>query len=151
CSSDLIPNVLSFLTYRQWTAVVKGLNAFPRNQQPDNIPLLYFTYHIMVGLGTFFIAIMALAALLLWRRQLFRARWMLWILLLATPFPFIANSAGWLTPELGRQPWLAYGLMRTSAGPSPELTSANVLFTLIGFAGMYLILGLLYVVLVVQE
>jgi cytochrome d ubiquinol oxidase subunit I len=147
----IIPYVLSFLTYRNWTARVVGLDAFPRGIWPDNVPLTYYMYHIMVGLGTIFIGIMVLAAFLLWRRWIFQARWMLWILLLAIPFPFIANTAGWLTTELGRQPWVAYGLMRTSSGPSPALSSANVLFTLIGFAGMYLILGLLYVVLVVQE
>jgi cytochrome d ubiquinol oxidase subunit I len=105
----------------------------------------------MVGLGTIFIAIMALALLLLWRRRLFQTRWVLWALMLASPFPFIANSAGWLTAELGRQPWIVYGLQRTATGTSPTLSGGNVLFTLFGFAGMYLILGLLFVVLVVQE
>lgn len=147
----VIPNVLSFLTYRQWTAEVKGLNAFPPNRQPENIPLLYYSYHIMVGLGTFFIGIMALALLLLWRRRLFESRWMLWLLFLATPFPFIANTAGWFTAEIGRQPWIVYGLLRTANGSSTTISAGTVLFTLIGFAGMYLILGLLYVVLVVHE
>ncbi len=147
----IIPNVLSFLTYRQWTAVVKGLNDFPVDQRPDNVSLLYYSYHIMVGLGTIFLAIMGLSFLLLWRGRLFRARWMLWILLLATPFPFIANTAGWFTTELGRQPWIVFGLLRTISGSSPVLSSGNVLFTLIGFAGMYLLLGLVYVLLVVFE
>jgi cytochrome d ubiquinol oxidase subunit I len=147
----IVPNVLSFLTYRQWTAQVKGLNAFPPNQRPDSIELLYYSYHIMVGLGTFFIAIMGLAILLLlWQRRLFRWRWMQWILLLATPFPFIANTAGWFTAELGRQPWIVYGLLHTAQG-STIISAGNVLFTLIGFAGMYVLLGLLYVILVVFE
>ena len=146
-----IPHVLSFLTYRRWTAKVLGLNSFPRTDWPDNIPLLYYSYHIMVGLGTIFIAIMVLAALLLWRQKLWRSRWMLWILMLAMPFPFIANTAGWLTTELGRQPWLIYSLMRTTDGVSTTVSSGNVLFTLIGFAGMYLVMGLLYVVLIVQD
>ncbi|MGA7669543.1 MAG: cytochrome ubiquinol oxidase subunit I [Nitrolancea sp.] len=146
-----IPHVLSFLTYRRWTAKVLGLNSFPRTDWPDNIPLLYYSYHIMVGLGTIFIAMMVLAALLLWRQKLWKSRWMLWILLLATPFPFIANTAGWLTTELGRQPWLIYNLLRTNDGVSMTVSSGNVLFTLIGFAGMYLIMGLLYVVLIVQD
>lgn len=147
----IIPNVLSFLTYRQWTAQVKGLNAIPPNQRPDSIELLYYSYHIMVGLGTFFIAIMGLAVLLLlWRQRLFRWRWMQWLLLLATPFPFIANTAGWFTTELGRQPWIVYGLLHTSQG-STIISAGNVLFTLIGFAGMYVLLGLLYVVLVIFE
>jgi cytochrome bd ubiquinol oxidase subunit I len=147
----IIPNVLSFLTYRRWTAEVKGLNEFPADQRPDSTALLYYSYHIMVGLGTFFIAIMALACLLLWRRRLFGLRWMLWILLLAAPFPFIANTAGWFTTELGRQPWIVFGLLHTVRGSSANLSAGNVLFTLIGFAGMYLLLGLFYVILIVFE
>ncbi len=147
----IVPNVLSFLTYHRWSAGVKGLDAFPPSQWPDNIVLLYFSYHIMVGLGTFFIAIMALSLLLLWRRLLFQMRWMLWILLIAAPFPFIANIAGWYTTELGRQPWIVYGLLPTAQGSSANVSAGNVQFTLIGFAGMYLLLGLLYVVLVVFE
>jgi len=106
----IVPNVLSVLTYRRWTAVVRGLNVFPADQRPDSIEMLYYSYHIMVGLGTIFIAIMGLALLLLWRHRLFQTRWMLWILMLATPFPYIANTAGWFTTELGRQPWVVYGL-----------------------------------------
>ena len=102
----------------------------------------YYSYHIMVGLGTIFIAIMALACLLLWRRRLFTSRWMLWILLLAMPFPFIANTVGWYTTELGRQPWIVYGLLHTVDGSSTTISPGNVLFTLLGFAGMYLLLGL---------
>jgi cytochrome d ubiquinol oxidase subunit I len=94
---------------------------------------------------------MFLAAFMLWRGWLYTFRPMLWVLMLAIPFPFIANTAGWLTAELGRQPWLAYGLLRTSEGVSPLVSSGNVLFTLIGFAGMYLIMGLLYFVLMVRE
>ena len=147
----VIPRALSFLVYQNWGAEVKGLEAYPQVNWPDNIPLLYYSYHVMVGLGTIFIAITVVAAFLLWRRKLFESRWMLWILMLATPFPFIANTAGWLTAELGRQPWLVYGLLRTQEGVSPLVSSGNVLFTLIGFAGMYLIMGLLYFVLMVRE
>jgi cytochrome d ubiquinol oxidase subunit I len=147
----VLPRALSFLIYQNWNAEVKGLEAFPEKNWPDNIPLLYYSYHVMVGLGTIFIAIMVVAAFLLWRRRLYGARWMLWILMLAIPFPFIANTAGWFTAELGRQPWLAYGLFRTSEGVSPLVSSGSVLFTLIGFAGIYLIMGLLYIVLMVRE
>ena len=147
----IVPGVLSFLTYRQWTAEVKGLNAFNKSLWPENIPLLYYSYHIMVGLGTIFIGVMGLATLLLWRRRLFEMRWVLWLLLLAAPFPFVANTAGWFTTELGRQPWLVYGLLRTNAGASPNVSAGNILFTLIGFAGMYILMGLLYVLLVVRE
>ena len=147
----VIPRMLSFLTYQRWEAEVKGLNDFPRDQWPDNIPLLYYSYHIMVGLGTIFIATTVVAAFLLWRRKLFHSRWMLWVLMLSFPFPFIANTAGWMTAELGRQPWLVYGLMRTEHGFSPTVSAGNGLFTLLGFMGMYTVLGILYLYLVWRE
>ena len=147
----VVPRTLSYLIYQNWNAEVKGLDAFPKRNWPDNIPLLYYSYHVMVGLGTIFISIMVLAAFLLWRGRLYGSRWMLWVLMLSIPFPFIANTAGWFTAELGRQPWLAYGLFRTSEGVSPQVSSGSVLFTLIGFAGIYLIMGLLYIVLMVRE
>jgi len=147
----VLPKMLSFLTYRRWEAEVRGLNAFPPDTWPDNIPLLYYTYHIMVGLGTIFIAVMVVAALLLWRGALFQARWMLWILLLSLPFPYIANTAGWITAEIGRQPWLVYGLMRTSDGYSKLVSAGNGLFTLLGFMGMYTVLGILFLFLVRRE
>ena len=146
-----VPSVLSFLTYRAWTAEVKGLDAFPRDQWPDAIALLYYAYHIMVGLGTLFILAMLIAGFWLWRGRLWTAHWALWMLLLATPFPFLANTAGWMTTELGRQPWLVYALIRTADGTSPLVSSANILFTTLGFAGMYTIMSLLYVVVLVKE
>jgi cytochrome bd ubiquinol oxidase subunit I len=147
----VIPKMLSFLTYRRWEAEVRGLNSFPPDTWPDNIPLLYYAYHIMVGLGTIFIAIMVVAAFLLWRGRLYNARWMLWILLLSLPFPYIANTAGWMTAEIGRQPWLVYGLMRTADGYSKLVSAGNGLFTLLGFMGMYMVLGILFLFLVRRE
>jgi cytochrome bd ubiquinol oxidase subunit I len=147
----VVPEALSFLTYREWKADVQGLDAFPEDMWPDNIALLYYSYHIMVGLGTIFIAIMAVAVFLLWREKLFSARWMLWILLLALPFPYIANTAGWMTAELGRQPWLVYGLMRTADGYSKMVSAGNAMFTLLGFLGMYMVLGILFLFLVRRE
>jgi cytochrome d ubiquinol oxidase subunit I len=146
-----VPRMLSFLTYRRWKAEVKGLDAFPKENWPDNVPLLYFSYHIMVGLGTIFAAILAVAIFLLWRRKLFESRWMLWILMLGFPFPYIANTAGWMTAELGRQPWLVYGLIRTQHGFSPSVSAGNALFTLLGFMGMYAALGMLFLFLIWRE
>ena len=147
----LIPKALSFLTYRRWQANVEGLDSFPEQLWPQNIPLLYYSYHIMVGLGTIFIAIMVVSAFLLWRGKLFDARWMLWILLLSLPFPYIANTAGWMTAELGRQPWLVYGLMLTVDGYSKTVSAGNGMFTLLGFMGMYMVLGILFLFLVRRE
>jgi len=146
-----IPNMLSFLTYNRWNAEVKGLDAFPRDRWPTNIPLLYYSYHIMVGLGTLFIAIMAVAVLLLWKRRLYRTRPVLWILMLAFPFPYIANTAGWMTAELGRQPWLVYGLLRTADGSSTMVSAGNTLFTLLGFLGMYFVIGVLFLLIVLRD
>jgi cytochrome d ubiquinol oxidase subunit I len=147
----LVPKMLSFLTYQRWNAEVKGLDAFPKQDQPENVPLLYYSYHIMVGLGTIFIAVMILSAGLLWRKKLFDARWALWILMLSFPFPYIANTAGWMTAEVGRQPWLVYGLLRTADGYSKMVSAGNGLFTLLGFMGMYTVLSFLFLFLIHRE
>lgn len=139
-----VPDALSFLVYNRLYAKVKGLDAFPRKDWPDNIALLYYSYHIMVGLGTILASVMGLALLWMWRGRLFTANWLLWLLMLSAPFPYIATSAGWMTAELGRQPWLVYGLQRTAEGASPLVHSGNALFTLLGFLGLYLLLGILF-------
>jgi cytochrome bd ubiquinol oxidase subunit I len=146
-----VPKVLSFLTYQQWSANVKGLDSFPQELWPDRITLLYYSYHVMVGLGTVFIAVMVVAAFLLWRRTLYESPWMLWLLMICVPLPYIANTAGWITAELGRQPWLIYGLMRTAHGVSPRVGAGNAWFTLIGFMGMYAVLAILFLFLVWRE
>ncbi len=146
-----IHGLLSFLTYKRWNAEVKGLEAFPRDTWPDNIPLLYYSYHIMVGLGTMFIVVALIAAYKLKNGTLYHSRPMLWILMLAFPFPYIANTAGWITAEVGRQPWLVYGLMRTAHGFSPRVSAGNGVFTLLGFMGMYTVLSMLFLFLVWRE
>ena len=147
----VLPGGLSLLVYGPAGGDVKSLEEFPEKNWPDNIPLLYYSYHVMVGLGTIFIGITVLAAFMLWRGWLYNFRPMLWAIMLAVPFPFIANTAGWFSAELGRQPWLAYGLFRTEEGVSPLVSSGSVLFTLIGFMGLYLVMGLLYVLVMVRE
>ena len=105
----------------------------------------------MVGLGTMFIAAMGLAAFLLWRGKLFESRWMLWILMLMFPLPYIANTAGWMTAEMGRQPWLVYGLMRTEEGFSKLVSAGNGWFTFLGFPECTPCLGILFLFLVRRE
>lgn len=146
-----VPYALSFLTYRRWGTEVRGLEAFPETDWPDNVPLLYYAYHIMVGLGTIFIAVLLFATFKLWRGTLFESRTALWLLMLSVPFPYIANTAGWITAEVGRQPWIVYGLMRTANGSSPTVSSGNSMFTLIGFMGLYLVLGILFLFLAGRE
>jgi cytochrome d ubiquinol oxidase subunit I len=146
-----IPKMLSFLTWRRWNAQIHGLNDFPRADWPDNVPLLYFSYHIMVGLGTLMSALMLLAAALLGLGRLYSQRAMLWALMLAFPFPYIATTAGWMTAEIGRQPWLIYGLLRTTAGTSARVSASSSLFTLLGFMGLYALLGVLFLFLIARE
>jgi cytochrome bd ubiquinol oxidase subunit I len=147
----VVNNLLSFLIYGTTSAEVKGLDQIPRDQWPTALPLLYYAYHIMAGLGTWFLLLMSVSAFLLVRRRLHTSRWALWALLLSFPLPYIANTAGWMTAELGRQPWLIYGLMRTSEGFSSTVSASNGLFTLLGFMGLYALLGLLFTVLIYRE
>lgn len=147
----VIPKFLSFMTHYSWDSEVKGLTTFPKDQWPLNVPLLYYSYHAMVGLGTIFIAISALSVFFLWRGSLPSARWLLWIVMLAFPFPYIANTAGWMTAELGRQPWLVYGLFRMMDGSSPSVSAGNSLFTLLGFLGMYFVIGVLFLLIVLRR
>jgi cytochrome d ubiquinol oxidase subunit I len=146
-----IPGVLSFIAYGSFSSNVRGLSEFPQDQWPTNIELLYYSFHIMAGLGTLFILLMALANLQRLRGKLETSRGLLWCLMLAFPFPYIANTVGWLTAELGRQPWLIHGLLRTSDGSSPTVHAGSTLFTLLGFAGIYLVLGVLFLFLVARE
>lgn len=146
-----VNDVLSFLIYGTMRAEVQGLDSYPKDQWPGSIPLIYFAYHIMVGLGTYFVLLMAAAYFYLFRGKLFRTKWLLWPLMLSFPLPYIANTAGWMTAEVGRQPWLVYGLMRTSAGYSTHVSAGNTLFTLLGFMGLYAVLSVLFIVLVYRE
>jgi cytochrome d ubiquinol oxidase subunit I len=146
-----LPALLSWIAYGDFSANVRGLSEFPEENWPTNIELLYYSFHIMVGLGTLLIAVAGLATLLLFLGMLERTRALLWILTMAFPFPFIANTAGWMTSELGRQPWLVYGLMRTAEGGSPTVHGGATLFTTLGFAGLYFVLGMLFLALIATE
>jgi len=144
-----VPDLLSYLAYGDPHASVKGLNDIPRDLWPP-MELTYYAYHIMITLGGCFIALMAVGVFLLWRGALEKARWFLWILMLSVPFPYIANEAGWVVTCTGRQPWVIYGLMRTAQGVSPNVSSGEAIFTLLGFVGIYILLGLFFVFLVLR-
>ena len=105
----------------------------------------------MAGLGTLMIAVMGLAALLLWRGRLEDNRAMLWVLMLAFPFPYIATTAGWAVAEFGRQPWLIYGVLRTAQGASPTVHAGYTAFTTLGFAGIFTVLSFLFLYLIGRE
>ena len=145
------PAVLSILAYGTPKRSVRGLLDFAQADWPTNIELLYYSFHVMAGLGTLMIGLMALANYLRYRGKLLTSRPMLWGLMLALPLPYIATTAGWMTAELGRQPWLVYGLFRTAQGHSPGVSSGNALFTLIGFCGLYSVFSALFLFLVGRE
>jgi cytochrome d ubiquinol oxidase subunit I len=151
-SAIALPKLLSFLTSHHFTTVIKGLDSIPTNLWPSSVPLVYYSYHIMVGLGTLLLLLALIAAFMLWRRRLFQNRKVLWALMIAFPFTYIANIAGWVTAEVGRQPWVVYGLLRTSAAASPaQSVPAGVgIFTLLGFLGLYALIAMLYVLLIVR-
>jgi cytochrome bd ubiquinol oxidase subunit I len=146
-----VPGMLSFLAYGTFHSEVRGLDAFPVEHWPPNIELLYYSFHVMAGLGTLFILLMGIANLQRLRGRLEQSRRLLWVLMLAFPFPYIATTAGWATAELGRQPWLVYGLFLTRDGASQGVSSGSVLFTLFGLLGLYFVLGVLYLFLVGRE
>jgi cytochrome d ubiquinol oxidase subunit I len=146
-----VPGALSFLAYGHFGSFVPGLNDFPKEAWPDSIELLYYSFHLMITLGTLFIILMSIATLQNWRGRLEFSRFLLWLIMLAFPFPYIANTLGWMTAELGRQPWLIYGLFRTRDGYSKVVSDGNTIFTLIGFTGLYFVLGLLFLSLAGRE
>ena len=146
-----VPGSLSFLAYGTFQSYVHGLDEYPKKDWPDNIELLFYSFHLMITLGSLFIVLMALAVLQWCRGKLDSSRWLLWILMLAFPFPYIANTLGWMTTELGRQPWLIYGLFHTRDGYSKVVSNGDTIFTLIGFTGLYFVLGLLFLFLIGRE
>ena len=146
-----VPGALSFLAYGHFGSNVHGLNDYPKESWPGNIELLYYSFHLMITLGTIFVMLMAYAGIQNLRGRLESSGWLLWVLMLAFPFPYIANTLGWMTAELGRQPWLVYGLFRTSDGASKVVSSGDTVFTLIGFVGLYFVLGVMFLGLVGRE
>lgn len=134
-----IPGLLSYLAFGSADAYVRGLREFPREDWP---PLLlpFVSYHIMVALGSFFIAIMAFAAYRLFRGKLYEDRRLLWALVWSVPLPVLAIELGWITAEVGRQPWIVYKLLRTSDAASPAVSAAEIGFSLALFSAIYLVL-----------
>lgn len=139
-----IPGGLSFLTHGSFKAPVQGLKATPANERPKAVNFVFQTYHLMVGIGMALIGLTLLAAFLLWKKKLFDQRWLMMIFVGAVLLPQIANQAGWYTAEVGRQPWVVYGLLRTSDALSKTVTANQVLFSLVMFSIIYLLLFLLF-------
>lgn len=139
-----VPKLLSFLVYHDFNKPVTGLDQFaPEDRPPVGIP--FQTYHIMVGLGMFFIALTLYASFLRWRGRLFETRWLLWVFVFGVIGPFIANEFGWAAAEVGRQPWIVYGLLRTSDAFSEAVAAPQVLGSIIMFVVIYSLLFAVWV------
>ena len=145
----VVPGMLSALAYGSATAKMNGLDAYPADLEPP-VEVVYYSYHIMVGIGTLLIGLFALGAVLMGLKKLDTSRWYLWLLMLAMPFPYIATEAGWCVAEVGRQPWITYGLMRTADGVSQNVSAGETVFTLFGFMGLYALIGLVYLWILVR-
>ena len=140
-----IPGGLSFLTHWDFNEPVKGLNYFEEDERPSAVNAVFQFYHIMISIGMLLIAITLLASFLWWRGKLFKYRWLLWIFVIAVLLPQISNQTGWFAAEMGRQPWVVYGLLRTSDALSVSVNASHVVFSLIMFTIIYVILFALFI------
>jgi len=132
-----IPHLGSLILAHDWNARIKGLRDFPRADRPPVWPVFYM-FRLMVGLGLLMIATGLAGVWLWWRGRLLRARWFLRPLARAWPLGFIAILAGWMVTEIGRQPWIVYGVLRTADAVSP-VTAAQVLTSLVLFVLVYVV------------
>jgi cytochrome d ubiquinol oxidase subunit I len=140
-----IPGGLSFLVHQDFKAPITGLNAFPENERPGQVNAVFQFYHIMISIGMFLIALTLYASFLWWRGTLFDKKWLLTIFAFSVLLPQIANQVGWFAAEMGRQPWIVYGHLRTDEGFSQEVSANQILFSLILFLVVYSILFLLFI------
>jgi cytochrome d ubiquinol oxidase subunit I len=140
-----IPGGLSFLVHQDFDAPITGLNAFPENERPGQVNAVFQFYHIMISIGMFLIALTLYASFLWWRGTLFDKKWLLRIFAFSVLLPQIANQVGWFAAEMGRQPWIVYGHLRTDEGFSQEVSANQILFSLILFLVVYAILFLLFI------
>jgi cytochrome d ubiquinol oxidase subunit I len=131
-----IPQGLSFLAFHNATAVVKGLNEFPPDERPP-VLVSFLSFRLMVGLGFLFVALALIGVILAWRGTLSANRWFLWIMAPAIILPFLACELGWILAEIGRQPWIVYGLLKTQDAASRSLSPGDVLGSLIAFIVVY--------------
>jgi cytochrome d ubiquinol oxidase subunit I len=145
-----IPGLLSVLVHGDPAKPVTGLKAFPKADRPPVAPV-FQAYHAMVGIGSGLMGLTLLGAFLWWRGSLFETRWLLWIYVFAVLGPQAANQLGWFTAEVGRQPWIVYGIMRTADAVSRVVSAGQILASLILFTLVYLLLFVLFIYLLDQK
>lgn len=139
-----VPGGLSFLVHQDFKAPIKGLNDFPEQDRPSQINAVFQFYHIMVAIGLFLIALTFYASFLWFKGKLFETKWLLTIFSYSVLLPQIANQVGWFTAEMGRQPWVVYGQLRTSQAFSQEVSANQIVFSLVLFTLVYSLLLVLF-------
>jgi cytochrome d ubiquinol oxidase subunit I len=139
-----IPGGLSFLVHQDFKAPIKGLNDFPVEDRPSQINAVFQFYHIMIAIGMTLIGLTLYACFLWWRGRLFETKWLMWIFSFSVILPQIANQVGWFSAEMGRQPWVVYGLLRTNKAFSQEVSSNQIVFSLVLFTLVYSLLLVLF-------
>ncbi len=139
-----IPYGLSYLLYQDIHKPVTGLRAFKEEDRPHAVNFVFQTYHIMVAIGMSLIALTLLASFLWWKGKLFEQKWLLELFAWSVLLPQIGNQVGWYSAEVGRQPWVVYGLLRTSHALSSALREEQIWFSLILFTFVYVLLFCLF-------
>ena len=139
-----LPGGLSFLVHQDFEAPITGLNAFPEEDRPGQVNAVFQFYHIMISIGMFLIALTLYASFLWWKGKLFETKWIMWIFSFSVILPQIANQVGWFAAEMGRQPWIVYGHLRTREGFSQEVSANQIVFSLVLFTVVYTLLLLLF-------
>lgn len=144
-----IPSMLSYMALHEAHGEIKGLKDFPKELRPPVTPV-FLSFRLMVGLGTFMI-LASLAGIILSRKQNFADnRLFLMLMVLAIPVPYLAQQLGWLVAELGRQPWIVFGVLKTADAVSKSITVTQVALSLLGFTVLYGILGAIDIYLLVK-
>jgi cytochrome d ubiquinol oxidase subunit I len=131
-----IPGLLSFLNSGRWNSEVKGLDQFPDDYWPP-VGVVFTTFHLMVIFGVTLIGLGFVGAMLLVTNRLESARWYLVALILCVPLPYASNELGWMGTEIGRQPWLVYGVLKTANAVSPSVSRGQILFSLVMLSVVY--------------
>ena len=144
-----IPRGLSFLAYHDANAVVKGLKDFPPADRPP-VLVTFTAFRLMVGLGFLFVLLVFIGLVLAWTRKLSQNRWFLWVMSIAIILPYVASELGWVVAEIGRQPWIVFGLLRTADAASRNLTPGDVLGSLVAFIVIYVSLAVVDVFLLTR-
>lgn len=139
-----VPKGLSFLIHQDFKTPVTGLNAFKPEDRPSQVNAIFQFYHIMVAIGLALIVLTLYASWQMKKGKIFEKKWLLLVFVWAVLLPQIANQAGWFAAEMGRQPWVVYGLLRTSDALSSSVKAEQVLTSLIMFTVVYFTLFVLF-------